>query len=348
MPRLRFTKVFGLVLIWLCLLTACSVDSSPDVAHPPEVAVQEMPLTKPASNRSAEISGMAWYHDTLVLLPQFPHRFGENGQGAVFALDKSTILSFIQDGTPAVLDPKLIVFDDGGLRKEIKGFEGFEAIAFDGERVYLTIEASPHNDMKGYIVSGSIQPDRPTISLDPGTLTEIPLEQNISNLSDEALIIFDDKIFSFYEANGSKVNPIPVSHQFDLNLARQESLSIPNIEYRLTDAAPPDNQGFFWMINSYFFPDKKKLEPQEDLLAERYGQGPTHAENLTVERLVQFQVQDDRIIIVDQPPVQLLLEGDVAPRNWEAVALLDNMGFLLATDKFPRTILGFLPFETKK
>jgi hypothetical protein len=347
MTRLRSARILG-VFFGIILLAACQVDSSPDGVHPPEVAVQEIPLTKPASSRSAEISGMAWYQDTLVLLPQYPQRFGENGQGALFALDKSTILSFIQGGTPAVLDPKLIVFDDGGLRKKIKGFEGFEAIAFDGEQVFLTIEASPHNKMKGYLVTGSIQPDRSIISLEPGTLTEIPLEENISNLSDEALIVFNEKIFTFYEANGRKVNPAPISHPFDLNLALLENLSFPNIEYRLTDAAPPDSQGFFWMINSYFPPDKMKLKPQKDLLAERYGQGPTHAENLTVERLVQFQVQDDEIIIVDRPPVQLLLEGDVAPRNWEAVALLDNMGFLLATDKFPRTILGFVPFEISK
>jgi hypothetical protein len=348
MTRFRSPRIWNLVFIGIILLAACQVDSSPAGVHPLEIAVQEIPLSKPASSRSAEISGMAWYRDNLVLLPQYPHRFGERGQGALFALDKSTILSFIQEGTPAVLNPKPIIFDDGGLRTKIKGFEGFEAIAVDGERVYLTIEASPRYKMKGYIVTGSIQPDLSMISLEPDTLTEIPLEENISNLSAEALIIFNRKILTFYEANGRKVNPAPVSHRFDLDLVLLENLAFPNIEYRLTDAAPPDNQGFFWMINSYFPPDEMKLAPQEDLLAERYGQGITHAENLTVERLVQFQVQDDEIIIVDQPPLQLLLEGDVAPRNWEAVALLDKLGFLLATDKFPRTILGFVPFETSK
>jgi hypothetical protein len=202
--------------------------------------------------------------------------------------------------------------------------------------------------MKGYIVSGSIEMDRSLISQDPGTLTEIPLEKDISNLSDEALVIFKDKILTFYEANGRKVNPVPVAHQFDLDLAIQGSLPSPNIEYRITDAAPPDPGGFFWVINTYFPTDEKKLKLQEDLLAERYGEGETHAENLTVERLVQFQVQEDEINIVDRPPVQLFLEGDVAPRNWEAIALLDNTGFLLATDTSPRTILGYVPFKISK
>jgi len=30
-------------------------------------------------------------------------------------------------------------------------------------------------------------------------------------------------------------------------------------------------------------------------------------------------------------------------RNWEGIVRLDNRGFLLATDKFPTTILGFVP-----
>jgi hypothetical protein len=348
MIRLRSFRILEAGIIVIILLTACHGDSTPGGYHPPEIPVQEIPLSEPASSRSAEISGMAWYHDTLVLLPQYPQRFGENEQGALFTLDKSAILNFIQNGTPTVLDPKRMVFDDGGLRKEINGFEGFEAIAFDGDQVYLTIEASPHHKMKGYIVSGNLEPDRSMISLDPGSLTEIPLEENISNLSDEALIIFKDKILTFYEANGRKVNPVPVAHQFDLRLAIQGNLPLDNIEYRITDAAPPDPQGFFWVINTYFPLDEQKLEPQSDLLAERYGQGETHAENLTVERLVQFHIQDGAIQIVDQPPVQLLLEGDVAPRNWEGVALLDNIGFLLATDKFPRTILGFVPFKISK
>ena len=352
----RLARAILITTVILGLLSACQVrfPSTPTFSpqavanHPSEVAVQEIPLSKPASLRSAEISGMAWYQDTLVLLPQYPHRFGEKGQGALFALDKSEITAFIQDGNPASLSPKLIVFDDGGLRDTIQGFEGFEAIAFDGDQVYLTIEASPHNKMKGYLVSGSIQPDQLEVQLDPGTLIEIPLEKNISNLSDEAIIIYNQKILTFFEANGKKVNPAPVAHQFNLNLELQGDFSFPNIEYRITDAVPSSSEGFFWAINTYFPLDENKLKPQADLLAQRYGQGKTHSENLTVERLVEFQIQGDQISFVDQPPLQLVLEGDLASRNWEAIALLDNMGFLLATDKFPRTILGFVPYTITK
>lgn len=345
------TLLKNLVLIFIWLLTACHLASpSPkltatvDNTIPSEIEVQEIPLTGPAASRPAEISGMAWFGDTLILLPQYPERFGEMDKGAVFALKKTAIVDFLIDHSASPLEPFSIPFDDGGLNKEIHGFEGFEAIAFMGEKVYLTIEASP-DKMKGYIVSGSIQKDLSGIRLDPATLIEIPLPAVLNNVSDESVLIYKDSIFTLFEANGKKINPSPAAPEFSLSLQPLGMLPFPNIEYRITDATPPDQNGNFWAINYYFPPDEMKLKPQGDLLAELYGLGMTHRENLTVERLVQFHITKDKIQLTDIPPVQLRLEGDIAPRNWEAIALLDRGGFLIATDKFPHTILGFVMYK---
>ena len=340
----------SLFFLYLCLLTACRASSDATSASgvtislPAEVAVQEIPLSGPAAGRRAEISGMAWYGDTLILLPQFPNRFGTDQKGAVFALNKFIVLDYVENYLTFPIEPQEIPFDDGGISQNIKNFEGFEAIAFDGEKVYLTIESSP-KQMKGYVISGIIDPNGSGITLDPTSLTEIPMQQDLDNLSDEAIFLFGDRIFTLYEANGAKVNLAPVAHLFNQSLQLMSVLPFPNVEYRITDAAPPDQDGYFWAINDYFPLDQWKLKPGLDTLAERYGLGETHLENLTVERLVLFQVNGSEIRLADVPPVQLRLEGDVAPRNWEALALLDGQGFLIATDKFPRTILGFVPFE---
>jgi hypothetical protein len=37
--------------------------------------------------------------------------------------------------------------------------------------------------------------------------------------------------------------------------------------------------------------------------------------------------------------------SDEAARNWEGVVRLEDRGFLLVTDTFPRTLLGFVPFK---
>lgn len=343
-----------LVLLCVIFLAACQAAPGPTlswtqqagISLPAEVEVQEIPLSGPASRRSAEISGMAWYGDILILLPQFPDRFGERGSGAVFALMKSDVLNFLEGNAEDKLEPTLIPFFDGGLQDAIRGYEGFEAIAFAGNRLFLTIEASPKT-MRGFLVSGFIQPDLSEIRIDASTLTEIPLQQNLSNFSDETLLIYKEKLLTIYEANGKKVNPFPVAHLFTLKPGLQGVLPFAQIEYRITDATPPNQEGIFWAINCYFPLDEAKLRPDGDLLAERYGLGKTHRENLTVERLIQFQIAPDAIRLVDSPPLQLRLEGDVAPRNWEAIAILEKQGFLLATDKFPRTILGFVPFDIK-
>lgn len=339
-----------LVCLCLALLTACQALLGPSLTIsnpapvPAEVAVQEIPLSGPASGRRAEISGMAWYGDTLILLPQFPDRFGAEQNGAVFALRKSILLDYVENNLTSPVEPETIPFQDGGISQTIKNFEGFESIAFDGEKVYLTIEASP-KQMKGYVISGSMDLNGSGVTLNPATLTEIPMQADLANISDESIILFEDKIFTLYEANGVRVNPTPVAHLFDRSLQFLGVRSLPNLEYRITDAAPPDPEGYFWAINAYFPPDQWKLKPDQDMLAERYGLGETHLDNITVERLVLFQVEGSEIRLVDVPPVQLHLEGDVAPRNWEALALLNQQGFLIATDKFPRTILGFVPFE---
>ena len=89
-------------------------------------------------------------------------------------------------------------------------------------------------------------------------------------------------------------------------------------------------------------PGEGDLRRETDPIAERYGQGPTHQTYEGVERLVEFQYSEAGITLLDVPPIQLaLLEEDL--RNWEGLVRLDERGFLIATDKFPQTILGFVP-----
>jgi hypothetical protein len=347
----KHNRIWFLAGILIFIAGACqvftvfpTVTAESEAGLPSEIRIQEIPLTEPASESRSEFSGMAWYGDTLILLPQFPRRFADGEMGAVFALEKAQILDFLEGKTSAPLDPKLIPFDDDGLKRQVGGFEGFESIAFNGDDVYLTVEAHAHG-MMGYLVKGHVQPDLSEIKLDSSQLVQIPPPIVKENFSDEASLVYQDSILTFYEANGAQVNPSPAAHKFSLDLQPQDPLPFPNIEYRITDTAPPDQNGRFWAIN-YLFPiDVEKIKPEVDPLAEQYAEGPTAIKNITVERLVQFQIDADGIHLVDRPPVQLRLAGDVAPRNWEALALLDERGFLIATDKYSRTIFAFVPYE---
>jgi hypothetical protein len=134
-----------------------------------------------------------------------------------------------------------------------------------------------------------------------------------------------------------------VAHRFNLDLTPLDPLPMSNLEYRITDAYPvSDTQ--FWVIN-YFFPGDTKLKPADDALTALYGQGATHAQYTTVERLVLMQVDSvGKIVPADQPPVLLQLLNDDDSRNWEGLVVLDDLGFLLATDKYPETLFAFVPF----
>ncbi|MEW6405245.1 MAG: hypothetical protein AB1649_25920 [Chloroflexota bacterium] len=319
--------------------------ATPPQADPPatqgpvsEQPVTTIPLTGPVAASDAELSGLAWYGDALILLPQFPDIFDEGGDGFLYYLPKAEILAYIDGQTTGPLEPRPIQLIAPDLRANVPRYQGFEAIGFSVDRVFLTIE-SGHEQMMGYLISGRIEPDLSALTLDTAKWTEIPPPANFRNRADEALLVLDDRVLTFYELYGVWLNPTPTAHVFDSDLQQQGTLSMPSIEYRITDAAPAGGDQF-WAIN-YFLPADLALFPSTDPIADTFGEGPTHAENYRVERLLKLQITDSGIALTDTPPVQLVLNGEI--RNWEGLALLDDRGFLLATDKYPSTLLAFVP-----
>lgn len=332
------------------MLTACSNKATPNApqatAIPPEVNSnfqEEMPvvrlnLSNPLDKPAAEISGLAWAGDWLVLLPQYPDRF----ENQLYRISRDDLVSAIQDPAKQ-LNIQPIKFLSAGLEKSVPGFEGFEAIAVNENDAYLTIETHSAGT-KGYLVKGIWQDDYHQLTLDAGTLTEIPSQMNISNSSYESVLVFGQRVITLYEANGANINSQPQAQMFDLNLLSPAGLNFPTVEYRITDATPPDDHGEFWAIN-YFFPgDAEKLRPAIDSISQEYGQGETHSQSEIVERLLAFQFSEDGVVLAQKAPIQLQLMQDGEARNWEGLVRFEPYGFLLATDKFPATWLAFVAY----
>ncbi len=306
-----------------------------------EQPVLSLPLTGAIADRNAEISGMAWYGDYLVLLPQYPNFANDyQGEGEVFVLPKADIIAFLDGVRREPLEPVAVPFIAPGLQDSLDGFEGYEAIGFDGNRVFITIEAQPEGEApRGYLLKGNIAPDLSELTLDPSNLVEIAAQSASENKAEEALLITSNAIITIYEVHGAALNPNPIVHVFDKNLLPAGTISMPNVEYRITDATGLDGSDQFWVINS-FFPGDSDLLPATDPLAEQHGEGPSHSQSEIVERLVELQYSDSGITLTDEPPIQLQLEEEA--RNWEGLVRLESRGFLLVTDKFPETILGFV------
>lgn len=329
----------------MVLVTAVLV--TPVVAQE-ERAVIPIEITEPAAAADAELSGLAWYGDTLILLAENPNIYATEGNaGKIFALNKADILAYLDAESPKPLEPTAIPVMASDIVETIPGFDGFEAITFMGDQAYLMIEAEQEDEtMIGYFVPATIAPDLSSITLDLEKRIEVPAETDFNNMAFENLLVANDQVFTFYEINGVGVNPQPLAYVFDpANLTESQTVAFPSLEYRLTDVTGLDESGIFWGIN-YFFPGEDFLLPESDPITEQYGEGPTHAAQPQVERLVAFQYTEDGgfQIVPDMAPIQLELPGEDA-RNWEGIERLDDRGFLLVTDEHPETILAFVPLD---
>lgn len=305
----------------------------------------EIPLSGPITSPYAEISGLAWYKDWLVLLPQFP--WWSTGQfSELYLLPRQEILDFLDGKVAEPLVPRSLPLEAPGIVSSIPGFEGFEAITFWGDQVFVTVEADLGGPMQGWLLTGTIAPDLSKLTLDVESRVPVEPQSSFNNMSDEAIFIQGGEvptIFTLYEANGRLANRKPVAHRFDLALNSLPALSVPAVEYRITDATMPDAEGRFW-ISNYFWPGEVQIllgrlpnNPQLRALIRNVQLHP-------VERLVELQVTDTGIHFTQTPPINLALREDGTARNWEGIVRLENRGLLLATDKFPTTILAFVPY----
>jgi len=317
----------------LALPTTLSTSLS-TIAHP----ITDIPLNGPLAAPQAELSGLAWYGDTLILLPQYPSHFNQQ----LFALNKQDIVDFLSGTNQSSLEPWPIPFLDQGITSQIAGFNGYEAITFVDDQVYLTIETRQNTGPMGYLVSGSVAPDLTEIRMDPTYVTMISPQAELPNMSDEAIVAVGDQLATLYEANGLVVNRDPVVHFFDRFALNQIGvLPLTTVEYRITDATALDNQGRFWVIN-YFYPKDLALRP---ILRERGAAGAIDENAQPIERLLELQFTTEGVSRTDSPPLSLALLPDNIARNWEGIARLQTEtldGFLLVTDSFPETIVAFV------
>ncbi len=333
-----------LLVSLLTLITAAPVVSGTFAqGDPAEVPVQIIPLIGPASDSDAEISGLAWYGDTLFLLVENPNLYASGDySGSFFALDKADILSYLDGDTTDPLEPREIPIISDDIPSMIPGYDGFESVTFVGDTAYLTIEAwRLDGEMRGYLVSGTMDPDTGTLALDLNTRAELLPQTPVLNISYESILAAGDQLVTFYELYGPTLNETPFAYRVSADLQALEQIPTAPLDYRLTDVTALDENDRFWGIN-YFYPGDTFAATDDDPIAERYGEGPTHAAHDQVERLVAFQYAEDGITLADVPPIQLELTGDEA-RNWEGLVRLDERGFLLVTDEHPDTLLGFVP-----
>ena len=282
----------------------------------------EIELDGLITDRKQEISGMTIHRNNVILLP-------ENLNGYYFYIPFSEILGRLSDYERKLLyndKPILPVqktLTTRKLKERYPGLDGFEAIAFNGDDVYIMIEVRIDGKMAGLLIWGSIIPSTMEIDIPEENLMLIKPPAQIDNFSFESLTITDGQLIMIYETNGFKIIDRPFQYVVNLDDMSINKTPFPHIDFRLTDATSViDNK--FWMINYYWTGDKKVLGVED---------------TLSIERLVEFKLGYNGIERSNSEYITLDNLDD--PHNWEGLIRFGN-GFLICTDKWPRMVLGYI------
>ncbi len=290
--------------------------------------IQEIELEGIITNPKEEISGMDWHNDNLFLLP-------ENLGGYLFMVTKNEIQEQLSSKRESI-QPKKTIFNTPDYSKDIPGFDGFEAITFIENDVYVTIEAEQNSIMLSYLSWGIINPSSHEITILEKDIQKINTPIQIDNLSYESIVSHGNNLLLLYEANGSNLRKDPYQLLISLNDFSSKKIKAPNIEYRITDATKVEKNKF-WAINYYWPGDKKNLKPGIDKLSKNKK---INSEK-TIERLVEFKIKKSGIRLTKKKPIDLILDEGTS-RNWESIVRFGSSGFLVATDKYPRMILAYI------
>jgi hypothetical protein len=303
-----------------------------------EVLPIEIPLKGEAAERNLEMSGLAWYGDNLILMPQYVDK---EAPGFYF-LKKDQINNWLESDRVDSLIPEKIDLIFPNFDVGIGGFQGFEAVCFSGNNAYLVMESKHDGVMHSFLVSGKMDFKQKRLTINSEKLETIKLPVNINNMGYESILKYKYRLMILFEANGANVNADPNAELYTTSLKHKASVSFPNVEYRITDVTDVDSRGRFWALN-YFWPgEKKRLLPAEDTILDGFEEGLTHQQYDHVERLVEYKIKSKEIVRTDTAPIQLVMEEK--SRNWEGLARLDKKGFLMIVDEHPRTILSFISF----
>ena len=319
-----------------------------------EIEVQYIPLAPPLDRPKAQISSMTWCGGNLLLLPERPwFEVAEDNPDPesaiatfVYQLSREQIDNYLSGKQSEPLIATKIKLEENGVRKKIKHFDGYEAIACSADKVWLSIETEIsekviETNIVGATLSG--RGDKKKISINPSTLYRIESQSGIENYSDEALLLDGNNLVSIHEANNTRRDTPSFATRINVSTGARTKLPFPPISFRITDATKLNREGYFWGIN-YAWSGEKKWFTEADTLSEKYGLGETHKLEKSVERLVQFRLLGDSIERIEQAPIQLQLTQEDG-RNWEGIVRYADKGLLLITDQHPRTLLGFVPFD---
>lgn len=345
MLRLNGIRLISqLSLLLLIAANPCTEYVAAQPVEIDEISVKIIALSPPLSHRDAELSGLTWCGDKLILMPQYPERFAQEDTHYFFYLERRQIENYLDRPSDKALQAQKIWLDEQNVRDALSVFDGYEAIACEENTLWLSFETINHqgqHQSMAVTAELSLIP-RAKITIDPKSRVLLGNQSMLTNMGDEAIFMQGKDLFTIHEINDSELVKEPRAQKIDYKTKQLTPYKFPYVPYRITDASALDKHQRFWAIN-YKYRGDTFNQKSDDNLSHKHGRGASHAQYDNVERLLQFQLKNNSIDLIASSPLSLLMTS-AQGRNWEGIARLGNRGFIIVTDKHPETILGFVPY----
>lgn len=285
-----------------------------------------------------QLSGMAWHNNRLYLLPQFLSNASPDLKGDLF------IHSVSADSIQRVIDGKdagltncvnIRIKNADKLPQEIHDhYGGFEAIAINGNTVYLTIESSGTWN-NNYLLCGKLNVKKQLITINPKKIVSLKRFDETDNAGFEALAYYrrNKKLTAIYEFNAAP----QANHAYEIgrNLRSVKKVALPFAYFRITDITYSNDTLF--ALNYHWGGDYstylRDYHPEHirDSVPElkiSFEQEPTRLENprRSFTKIMYLDPENrsrwKTAVVVNEP---------TSENNWEGLVRFKN-GFLLLSD----------------
>ncbi|MCP5064427.1 MAG: hypothetical protein GY936_18460, partial [Ignavibacteriae bacterium] len=161
-----FIKVF---IITVFLITSCSkkensflINEEKNAKVLDETEIIQIQLAGEVAIRKSEFSGLCWYNNDLILLPQYPDRFSDEAGGKIFYISKERIKSYLSGKNKSPLEAEYFSINVNDFPDLFSFGSGFESVTINNNIAYFTIESASMQKTETYLISGKIDPVKKT------------------------------------------------------------------------------------------------------------------------------------------------------------------------------------------
>jgi hypothetical protein len=222
---------------------------------------QVLHLPDSINSVNEEFSGMALFGKRLYLLPQYGNHKDSKLDGlfSIYSIGTDSLKRNIDGKDSCISNYRTIyVTNLDKLPDSIKQYyEGFEAIAFVGNQVYLSIETVDSSDYC-FLIKGMIDTANNKVTIDPVHTLSLRRYPYIKNAGFESLTYLqkEKKLIALYEFNAMPNGGI--GYLIDPSFSyKPKKISIPFLHFRITDAQA-NSTGKIYALNYHYGGDYKK------------------------------------------------------------------------------------------